>query len=194
MTHTDFRTYQTDIRKYCQASVMHPHSLSLARSNLRLCSANHRPGYWSNLPCDWPSTDWAYSELETENRPWKDCTQHTNDAGRTWNIFWIHIHKKNIPGDHRQPVGCYFVYVSRPNCTKSNFNFLCHNTLAQFSIRIENDSWCWHQKIVQRYRFGRHVCLMFNTTEHKMAQYQVYWSSANLQHTCFYRNIMNMTQ
>ena len=30
--------------------------LSLARSNLRLCSANHRPGYWSNLPCDWPST------------------------------------------------------------------------------------------------------------------------------------------
>ena len=29
--------------------------LSLAWSKLRLCSANHRPGYWSNLPCDWPS-------------------------------------------------------------------------------------------------------------------------------------------
>ena len=46
--------------------------LSLARSKLRLCSANHRPGYWSNLPCDWPSTAWAYSEQETENGPWID--------------------------------------------------------------------------------------------------------------------------
>ena len=36
--------------------------LSLALSKLRLCSANHRPGYWSNLPCDWSSTAWAYSE------------------------------------------------------------------------------------------------------------------------------------
>ena len=43
--------------------------LSLARGKLRLCSANHRPGYWSNLPCDWPSTAWAYSEQETENGP-----------------------------------------------------------------------------------------------------------------------------
>ena len=43
--------------------------LSLARSKLRLCSANHMPGYWSILPCDWPSTAWAYSEQETENGP-----------------------------------------------------------------------------------------------------------------------------
>ena len=43
--------------------------LSPAQSKLRLCSANHRPGYWSNLPCDWPSTAWAYSEQETENTP-----------------------------------------------------------------------------------------------------------------------------
>ena len=48
--------------------------LSLARSKLRLCSANHRPGYWSNLPCDWPSTVWAYSKQETENGPW--CTSN----------------------------------------------------------------------------------------------------------------------
>ena len=26
--------------------------LSLARSKLRLCPAKHRPGYWSNLPCE----------------------------------------------------------------------------------------------------------------------------------------------
>ena len=43
--------------------------LSLARSKRRLCSANHRTGYWSNLSYDWPSTVWAYSNSETENRP-----------------------------------------------------------------------------------------------------------------------------
>ena len=43
--------------------------LSLARSKLSLCSANHRPGYWSNLSCDWPSRAWAYSEQETESGP-----------------------------------------------------------------------------------------------------------------------------
>ena len=43
--------------------------LSLARSKLRLCLANHRPDYWSNLSCDWPSIAWAYSKQETENGP-----------------------------------------------------------------------------------------------------------------------------
>ena len=43
--------------------------LSPARSKLRLCLANHRAGYFSNLACDWLSTVWAYSEQETENRP-----------------------------------------------------------------------------------------------------------------------------
>ena len=37
---------------------------SLAESKLRLCSANHKPGYWSNLPCDWLSTAWTYSEKQ----------------------------------------------------------------------------------------------------------------------------------
>ena len=44
-------------------------SLSLTRSKLRLCSANHRPGYWSNLPCDWPSTAWAYSHKRQKTGP-----------------------------------------------------------------------------------------------------------------------------
>ena len=43
-------------------SQIRAHFLSLAWRKLRLCSANHRPGYWSNLPCDWPSTAWAYSK------------------------------------------------------------------------------------------------------------------------------------
>ena len=44
--------------------------LSLARSKLRLCLANHRAGFFSNLACDWLSIVWAYSEQETENGPW----------------------------------------------------------------------------------------------------------------------------
>ena len=45
------------------------HFLCLAGSQLRLCSANHRAGYFSNLACDWMSIVWAYSEQETENGP-----------------------------------------------------------------------------------------------------------------------------
>ena len=45
--------------------------VSLARGKLRLCSANHRAGYFSNLACDWLSIVWAYSEQETENGPWR---------------------------------------------------------------------------------------------------------------------------
>ena len=44
--------------------------LSLAQSKLRLCSANYRAGYFSNLACDWLSIVWAYSEQESETGPW----------------------------------------------------------------------------------------------------------------------------
>ena len=43
--------------------------LSLTQSKLRLCLANHRAGYFSNLACDWLRTVGAYSEQETENGP-----------------------------------------------------------------------------------------------------------------------------
>ena len=43
--------------------------LSLTWSKLRLCSANHRAGYFSNLACDWLSIVWAYSKWETDNGP-----------------------------------------------------------------------------------------------------------------------------
>ena len=46
------------------------HFLSLPQSKLRLCAANHRAGYFSNLACDWLIIVWAYSEQETENGPW----------------------------------------------------------------------------------------------------------------------------
>ena len=51
--------------------------LSPARSKHRLCSANHRSGYWSNLPCDWPSTAWAYSGQETESGPRSSISWHS---------------------------------------------------------------------------------------------------------------------
>ena len=67
----------------CLSNKIRAHFLSLARSKLRLCSANHRSGYWSNLPCDWPSRAWVYSEQETENGP--RCCNNTVQ----YNIQWI---------------------------------------------------------------------------------------------------------
>ena len=42
---------------------------SLCLKQLKLCLANRRAGYFSSLACDWLSTDWAYSEKETEMGP-----------------------------------------------------------------------------------------------------------------------------
>ena len=41
--------------------------LLLSSAQLRLCSPNHKAGYYSNLACDWLSIVWAYSVHETEN-------------------------------------------------------------------------------------------------------------------------------
>ena len=56
--------------------------LSLTGSKLRLCSANHRTGYFSNLACDWLSIVWTYSEQETENGP---CSAKLKRHQRQWN-------------------------------------------------------------------------------------------------------------
>ena len=64
--------------------------LSLARGKLRLCSANHRAGYFSNLACDWLSIVWAYSEQETENGP-RFCRRHTSKT-----IGWIYTIRNSI--------------------------------------------------------------------------------------------------
>ena len=65
-------TQSCGTKKFMQivcSSQFRAHFLSLAPSKLRLCSANHRAGYWSNLPCDWLSIAWAYFKQETENGP-----------------------------------------------------------------------------------------------------------------------------
>ena len=54
------------------------HILSLTQNNLRLCSANHRPGYFSNLACDWLSIVWAYSEQETRYEKWVNTATFTS--------------------------------------------------------------------------------------------------------------------
>ena len=73
------------------------HFVSFARSKLRLCSANHRAGYFSNLARDWLSIVWAYSEQETENRPWFNIKMlpyqhrkyHCRDKMVIW---WSYLH------------------------------------------------------------------------------------------------------
>ena len=47
----------------CKIRVRFP---SLAKSKLRLCSANHRAGYFSNLAYDWLSIVSAYSKQDIE--------------------------------------------------------------------------------------------------------------------------------
>ena len=75
------------------AAVDWAHFRSLAQSKLKLCSSNHRPGYESNLPCDWLSTAWAYSEQETEDGPrsWSLCWHNSLGHNDTYNesINWI---------------------------------------------------------------------------------------------------------
>ena len=76
--------------------------LSPAWGKLRLCSANHSPGYCSNLPCDWPSTAWAYSEQETENDPrWRLCPRQT-DARHS--VGWSYYPDSKVPGANVGPI------------------------------------------------------------------------------------------
>ena len=87
------------------ATHIRAHFLSIAQSKLRLCSANYRPGYWSNPPCDWPNTAWANSEQETENRlrtaplvklsiKWSDTDRPLREV---WMERWAAIRLGHLP-------------------------------------------------------------------------------------------------
>ena len=96
--------------------------LSLVWSKLRLCSANHRPGYWSNLSCDWLSTAWAYSKQETENGPWypRPFSDFTCDT--------------TISPPHPSPMATYTHTVDLFICAD---NFLWHEIYtSSFSVLI----------------------------------------------------------
>ena len=62
--------------------------LSLTWSKLRLCSANHRAGYFSNLACAWLSIVWAYSKQETENGPRRPSHLRYFDRIRNSTKIW----------------------------------------------------------------------------------------------------------
>ena len=53
--------------------------LSLTGSKLRLCLANQRTGYLSNLACDYLGIVWACCQQETENGP---CSKGLCDFNR----------------------------------------------------------------------------------------------------------------
>ena len=55
--------------------------LIMTKITKQIWSAYQRSDYWSSLPCDWPSTAWAYSEQETETGLGHDPT--APDSGET---------------------------------------------------------------------------------------------------------------
>ena len=63
--------------------------LSFAQSKLRLWSANHRTGYFSNLACDWLIIVGAYSEQDTENGPWPQDTANSSNLSPTAFLVWL---------------------------------------------------------------------------------------------------------
>ena len=73
--------------------------LSLARNKLRLCSANHRAGYFSNLACDWLSIAWAYRKRLVAWRcqaiAWPVAMQTHNHWG-SMALIWQQLHKISV--------------------------------------------------------------------------------------------------
>ena len=84
--------------------------LSLAWSKFRLCSANHRPGYWSNLTCDWPSTVWAYSGQETENGP-RIRTQEPSPQQDAYNQAYTHACMQYMSAFVHSVLYCMSIYI-----------------------------------------------------------------------------------
>ena len=92
----------------------HARFLSFARGKLRLCSANHRAGYFSNLTYDWLTIVWAYSEQETENRPITHSISIVSDRV-TWHfgliVFTVgHENKRRLAFSDILNVLCHTVY------------------------------------------------------------------------------------
>ena len=83
--------------------------LTLARSMLRLCSVNHRAGYFSNLACGWLNIVWAYSKQETENGPWSICRSGKRLFQQCFNRCTIF--SKHNPWDATLPSVDMFIYV-----------------------------------------------------------------------------------
>ena len=105
------------------------HFLSLAQSKFRLCSVNHRPCYWSNLACDWPSTAWVNSKLETENGP----------------RFGLELL-------HQFPPFCWFPPVLSKQWLLITYHVLIWQMSPQLSCNCTHQIWKWFNE------YNRYFC------------------------------------
>ena len=117
----DMRT-RTDLKHFgrCMSHQCRARFLYLARSKFRLCSANHRLGYRSNLSCDWSSTAATYSEQETENRL-RFRVGSTNMFGLNYGVC-IFEHAST-------PIHVRFVTYMAPGTHTNHFWFVVKGTL-----------------------------------------------------------------
>ena len=117
--------------------------LFLAGSKLRLCSANHRAGYFSNLACDWLSIVWAYSQQETQNGPSPRCyfavfVYHGKAAS---NVMVIMHHSLATLMGYTEPAKC------KPNsCEKHLWPVISRRKLHQKNLYIiqRGPGKCWN--------------------------------------------------
>ena len=70
----------------CMTHELGPFYVSV-RIQLRPCSTSHIPGYGSHLPCDWPSTAWAYFHAHWTMGPAQECHSLWNTLFRFMDIF-----------------------------------------------------------------------------------------------------------
>ena len=129
--------------------------LSLVHSKLRLCSANHRAGYFSNLACDCLSLVWAYSKQKTENGPWYMIS---TGLGHIWRSpFGCGIFNNNM-SKHVQ----HWTHWGQLICI-SKLNHLCFKQwLVACSVPRYYLNQCW---------------IIFNWTYQNKLQWNLGWST-----------------
>ena len=149
--------------------------LFLAWSKLRLCSANHRAGYFSNLACDWLSIVWAYSKQETENGPWwchsKLLTAHDRISRYRVDLQVFILTRillymcgyKRLSSLHHHSNTHHLLFQAEPYCTTQT---TCAFITAPFPIKHSPDRdhrFCFHQQSVLRY-----IILNIHHSEHTL--------------------------
>ena len=113
-------------------------------------SANHRAGYFSNPPCDWPSTAWAYFKQETENGPWWDTIHKLGPihaAGANILRAQCHKYSRLCRLEPSNPVMTQLNTVAeakwQPFCRHFKYIFLNENVwiLLQISLKFVLKGW-----------------------------------------------------
>ena len=137
--------------------------LSLARSTLRLCLANHRAGY----ACDWLSIVWAHSEQETENGPrlaspglpYTQCHQVTN----------ITCHSQSIKYKYQSNVRIFTQFIFHMITTTQIVDKIPASTMVIYIIHhfilciisnpLVNSNWSYSPEMLNSGRNWRYFIL-----------------------------------